>query len=270
MCSTVPSPGCRPPLVLVTRRTPGGLGCSSDAGVTLFERVYAGVMRAVWRGVLVFGLVTFPVRLFPVVRPHGVRFRLVHRDDSGRIRHRRVCEVCREEVGLADVVRAVETAQGRVVVVEDEELARVPVAPQRVIDVVQVARVDEVDPVVLGRAFHVEPEVAAVGSYVVVRDALARAGRVGVARVVLRRRERVAVVRPRGAGLVVQTVLWEDEVREPDLGFLDGVGAVSGSAERMASELVESMTAPWDLSVFEDRFATAVAGLVAEKTSPFE
>ncbi|MFI9813401.1 non-homologous end joining protein Ku [Saccharothrix variisporea] len=227
-------------------------------------------MRAVWRGVLVFGVVAFPVRLVPVVREPGVRFRLVHRGDSGRIRHRRVCEVCGEEVGVSEVVRAVEVGDGRVVVVEDAELAGVPVPPQRVIEVVQVARAEEVDPVVLGRAFHVEPEVAAVGSFVLLRDALARAGRVGVARVVFRRRERVVVVRPRGAGLVVQSVVWFDQVREPDLGFLAGAATASASAERMASALVESMTAPWDLSVFEDRFAAAVRGAVEAKFSPFE
>jgi DNA end-binding protein Ku len=223
---------------------------------------------------LVFGLVAFPVRLVPVVRRHGVRLRQVHRVDSGRIRHRRVCEACGEEVALAEVARAVEVGDGGVVEVGAEELAGVPVPAQRVIEVVQVARVDEVDPVVLGRAFHVEPEPAAVGSFVVVRDALERAGRVGVARVVIRRRERVVVVRPRGAGLVVQSVVWADEVVEPDLGFLEGVGAPGASAVRMASALVESMTAPWDLSVFEDGYATAVAGLVERKAgrkiSPFE
>lgn len=236
----------------------------------MFERVYAGVMRAAWRGVLVFGLVTFPVRLFPVVRGHGVRLRQVHRADSGRIRHRRVCEVCGEEVALADVGRAVEVGDGRLVAVEADELARVPVPEGRVIEVVQVARAEEVDPVVLGRAFHVEPEAAAVGSYVVLRDALERSSRVGVARVVVRRRERVALVRARGSGLVVQTVLWDDEVREPDLGFLEGAAAPPASAARMAASLVESMTAPLDLSVFEDRRAAALAGLVEAKTSPFE
>ncbi|XVV07749.1 Ku protein [Actinosynnema sp. CA-248983] len=238
--------------------------------MTLFERVYAGVMRAAWRGVLVFGLVTFPVRLFPVVRGHGVRLRQVHRVDSGRIRHRRVCEVCGDEVALADVARAVEVGDGRLVAVEAEELAGVPVPVGRVIEVVQVARAEEVDPIVLGRAFHVEPEAAAVGSYVVLRDALERSSRVGVARVAVRRRERVALVRARGSGLVVQTVLWDDEVREPDLGFLEGAGAPPASAARLAASLVESMTAPLDLSVFEDRRATALAGLVEAKTSPFE
>lgn len=227
-------------------------------------------MRAAWRGVLVFGLVTFPVRLFPVVRGPGVRFRQVHRADSGRIRHRRVCEVCREEVALVDVARAVEVGGGRLVAVEAEDLARVPVPTRGVIEVVQVARAAEVDPVVVGRAFHVEPEAAAVGSFVVLRDALERASRVAVARVAVRRRERVALVRPRGAGLVVQTVLWAEEVREPNLGFLEGVGAPPASAARMAAALVESMTAPLDLSVFEDRYAAAVAGLVEGKTGPIE
>ncbi|RKT54984.1 Ku protein [Saccharothrix australiensis] len=228
-------------------------------------------MRAVWRGSLSFGLVTFPVRLFAATREHGFRFHQVHRGDGGRIRHRRVCEVCGEEVALVDVVKGYEVADGRLVLFEDEDFDGLPVPSGRTIEVVQFARADEVDPVLLDRSFYLEPERAAVVSYGLLREALERVPRVAVVRVAIRRREVLAVVRPRGRVLVLQTLLWPDEVREPGFGFLEESGVAPGASEvRVAASLVDSMTAPFDPGVFSDKYRDAVAGLIEAKAAGAE
>ncbi|CCH31572.1 Ku protein [Actinosynnema sp. NPDC047251] len=224
-------------------------------------------MRAVWRGAVAFGLVTFPVRLFSATGSHGLRFHQVHRADGGRVRHRRVCSVCAEEVPLAEVVKGFELPDGRLALFEAADFAGLSVGSGRVIEVVQFARADEVDPIFLHRSFYVEPERSAVGSYCLLRDVLERSFRVAVVKVVIRRREAVAVVRPRGRVLVLQTLLWPDEVREPDFGVVD-VAVESRLPEvRVAASLVESMTAALDLSVFSDGYRDAVAGLVAERAA---
>lgn len=212
-----------------------------------------------------FGLVTFPVRLFPATRPHGVRFRQVHRADGGRVRHRRVCSVCGEELPLAEVVRGFELPDGRLVLVEAEDLAGLPSPAGRVIEVVRFVQADQVDPLLLDRSFFVEPDRSAVVSYGLLRDALERSFRVAVVKVAIRRRESLAVVRPRGRLLVLQTLLWPVEVREPEFGFLDGEVESPAAELRVAVSLVNSMTAEWDLSGFSDEYAVALEGLVAER-----
>ncbi len=227
-------------------------------------------MRAVWRGAVAFGLVTFPVRLFSATREHGFRFHQVHRVDGGRIRHRRVCSVCAEEVPLTEVARGYELADGRELVFEAADFEGLPVPSGRTIEVVRFVSADRVDPVLVHRSFFVEPERSAVGSYCLLRDALDRTFRVAVVKVSIRRREALAVVRPRGRVLVLQTLWWPDEVREPDFEFVDS-GVESGLPEvRAVVALVESMTGDFDPGVFSDDYREAVAGLIEARAAGVE
>lgn len=241
------------------------MGCAGDLGESMFARVYAGVMRALWRGSVSFGLVVFPVRLFGATRDRGVRLHEVHRVDGGRLRHRRVCSVCGAGVEVSEVAKGYVLPDGRLVVLGAEDVAGLSAGVERTIEVVQFVGGGEVDPLLLGRGYFVEPERVAVGSYVVLRDVLVRLSRVAVVRVGLRGREVLGVLRPRGGVLVLQTLVWPDEVREP--GF-DLSGVVSGGVEvGVAEVLVESMTAPFDGSVFRDGYREALGGLIEARAA---
>ena len=134
-------------------------------------------------------------------------------------------------------------------------------------EVVQFASADEVDPILFGRSYFVEPERVAVPSYAVLREVLTRSSRVAVVRMGLRRREVLGVLRPRGGVLVLHTLLWPDEVREPDFGSVD-VAVGAGAAEvRLAESLVDSMTAPFDVSVFSDGYQEALAALIEARAA---
>ncbi|MFJ6673660.1 Ku protein [Actinosynnema sp. NPDC091369] len=184
----------------------------------------------------------------------------MHRVDGGRVRHRRVCSVCGAGVELSEVCKGYVLPDGRLVMVEAEEVAGLSAGVEPSIEVVQFVGVDEVDPVWVGRSYFVEPERVGVGSYVVLRDVLVRLGRVAVVRAGLRGREVWGVLRPRGGVLVLQTHVWPEEVREPGFDFS---GVVSGGAElAVAESLVESMTAPLDVSVFSDSHRERLVGLV--------
>ncbi|MFF5098866.1 MULTISPECIES: Ku protein [Actinosynnema] len=221
-------------------------------------------MRATWRGSVTVGLVSFPVRLTPVRQERGVRLHQVHRVDGGRVRHRRVCELCGEELEAADLARGHDSGAG-VVLVEDEELAGLRALPSRAVEVVQFCPGGQVDPVLLGRAYYLEPEEPGTGSYSVLREVLERGGLVGIARVPLRAREVVAVVRPRGGVLVLQVLAWAEEVREPD--FVVPV-AVSGERELgLAASLVGAMTEDFDPAAFSDAYAAGLSRVVADKVA---
>ncbi|WP_158841725.1 non-homologous end joining protein Ku [Saccharothrix deserti] len=224
-------------------------------------------MRAVWRGSVSFGLVVFPVRLVGATRDHGFRFHEVHRADGGRLRHRRVCSVCGDEVDPEGMCKGYELPDGRLVLLEAEDFEGLAGPVESTMEVVQFAAADEVDPILFGRSYFVEPERVAVPSYAVLRDVLTRSSRVAVVRMGLRRRDVLGVLRPRGGVLVLHTLLWPDEVREPDFDLVD-VDVGPGAAEvRLAESLVDSMTARFDPSVFSDGYREALGALIEARAA---
>lgn len=228
--------------------------------------VYPGVMRALWRGSVTFGLVSIPVRLFGAVEERDVGFHLVHRDDGGRIRRRQVCSACGEEVGPEAVVKGHELPDGRLVLLEEEDFGSLPLSGGHTMEVVEFVSADEVDPMYLHKTYYLEPDRTAVSSYILLRDALDRAWRWAVVKFTMRRRETLAVVRARGGVLVVHTLLRPDQIREPEFEFLQA-GAQSRPQEmRMATSLVNSMAGTFDPAGFTDEYRGALARLIQAKS----
>lgn len=220
-----------------------------------------------WRGAVTFGLVTIPVRLFGATEQHNFEFHLVHRADGGRIRHRRVCEVCGQEVGAEEIARGHQLEDGRLVQLDPEDFERLPLPTERNIEVVEFVSADQVDPIHLHKSYYLEPERAAVQPYLVLRDALERAWRLAIVKITIRRRETLAVVRPRGGVLVLQTLLWPDEIREPWFEFLSSGAEPRRQEVRMAMSLVNGMTGRFDPGQFTDDYREAMERLIAAKSS---
>jgi DNA end-binding protein Ku len=229
------------------------------------RRVYPGGMRALWRGAISFGLVSIPVRVFGATEEHGLRFHQVHRVDGGQIRHRKVCSVCEEEVAPEEVGKGYRLEDGRVAVMEPEDFEGLPSASEHVIDVVEFVSAEQIDPIHLHRSYFLRPDDVAVPSYSLLREALRRSWRVAVVKIALRRREALAVVRPRGDLLVLHTLLWPDEVRDP--GFEVPVVRSGPREVRLALSLVNSMAAEFDHSAFSDDYRDAVEAVVLARSS---
>jgi DNA end-binding protein Ku len=222
-------------------------------------------MRAIWKGAVSFGLVNVPVRLFAATQEHDIRFHQVHRADGGRIRMRRVCSVCGEEVAHDQLARGFESLDGRLVVLDDEDFANLPLATGKEIDVVEFVPSDQVDPILLNRTYYLEPEARAVKPYALLREALAATDRMAVVKVALRQRESIAVLRVRDEVIVLQTLLWPDEVRTARFDALDGEVELRPQELAMAESLVESLAADFEPDRFEDRYATALTAMVEAK-----
>ncbi|HEY2766144.1 MAG TPA: Ku protein [Pseudonocardiaceae bacterium] len=224
-------------------------------------------MRSVWKGSVAFGMVTIPVRLYTATQEHDIRFHQVHGADSGRIRYKRVCEVCGEEVPYDEIDRAVEQPDGTLVTVTKEELDELAVPTGHEIDVVEFVPADQIDPVLFGRSYYVEPDSKAVKPYVLLREALRDTDRIAIGRIALRQRESLAALRVRDDVIIVQTMLWPDEVREPAFEVLSADVELRPQEKQMAETLVESLTTDFDPAAFTDRYTEAVAELVASKTA---
>jgi DNA end-binding protein Ku len=227
-------------------------------------------MRAIWKGAVSFGLVNVPVRVYGATQEHDIRFHQVHREDGGRIRMRRVCTVCGEEVPYDQLAKGYEAPDGRSVVLTDEDFADLPLATGREIDVLEFVPTEQVDPIMFDRTYFLEPEARATKPYVLLREALEATDRMAVVKVALRQRETLAVLRVREKVIVLQTLLWPDEVRNADFDVLDGDVELRPQELAMAQSLVESLSADFDADQFEDQYARAVADLVEAKLEGVE
>jgi DNA end-binding protein Ku len=222
-------------------------------------------MRAIWNGVVSFGLVSVAVRLYAATFNHNIAFHQVHEADGGRIRYRRVCEVCGQEVDYADIAKGYETEDGELVILDSDDMASLPISTSREIEVIEFVPAEQVDPLLMDRSYYLEPDAKAVKPYVLLREALRAADQMAVVKVALRQRETLALLRVRDKAIVLQTMLWPDEVREPDFESLHDDVELRPQELHMASVLIGSMAADFDPTRFDDQYKKAVEELIEYK-----
>ena len=223
-------------------------------------------MRSMWKGAVSFGLVMIPVKLYTATEQKDIAFRQVHREDGGRIRFRRFCTIDEQEVPYEDIAKGYELPDGQMIILTDEDMAELPLPTTKSIEVVQFCPSEQLDPILFNRSYYVEPETAGVRAYCLLRDALEESGKIAIAQVALRQRESLAVLRARDGVLVLETLLWPDEIRETAFPYLSEPVEVRPQELRMASSLIESMTVDFDPDEFHDHYREALQELVAAKT----
>ncbi|MGN6600479.1 MAG: Ku protein [Actinomycetales bacterium] len=223
-------------------------------------------MRAIWKGAVSFGLVNVPVRLYAATQERDIRFHQVHVADGGRIRYRRVCETDGEEVSYDQIGKGYELPSGEVVILTDDDFEQLPLVSGHEIDVLEFVPAEQVDPVLFNKTYYLEPDAAAAKPYALLREALVSTDRMAIAKVALRSRETLAALRVRDNAIVLQTMLWPDEVREPDFGVLDQDVDLRPQELQMASSLIESMSTDFEPDQFTDAYRAALEELIAAKT----
>lgn len=200
-------------------------------------------MRAMWKGSVSFGLVTIPIHLYAATENKSVSLRQVHESDGGRIKYKRFCSVDGNEVPYAEIAKGYELDDGEMVVLTDADLADLPLSSSRVVDVLEFVELEAIDPIYFDRSYYLEPQKGAVKPYMLLRDALHKSGHVAVAKVALRQRESLAVLRVYSDLLVLTTILWPDEVRTPDFPFLrEEAPQVRPQELTMAGSLIDSLS----------------------------
>jgi len=222
-------------------------------------------MHSMWKGAVSFGLVMIPVKLYAATEQKDIAFRQVHREDGGRIRFRRFCSIEDVEVPYEDVAKGYELPDGEIVILTEDDMAELPLPTTRSIEVVQFTPAEQLDPILFNRSYYVEPEAAGARAYCLLRDALEDSGKVAIAQVALRQRESLAILRVRDGVLVLETLLWPDEIRVPSFPFLDDDIEVRAPELRMAASLIDSMTVDFDPDEYHDSYREALQELVNAK-----
>ncbi|MBE1485492.1 non-homologous end joining protein Ku [Plantactinospora soyae] len=222
-------------------------------------------MRAIWRGAVSFGLVSIGVRVYSATEEKDIRFHQVHRTDGGRIKYKRTCSIDGEEVSYDDIAKGYDIGGGEMVILTDEDFAELPLSTSHAIDVLEFVPAEQVDPILYNKAYFLEPDGAAAKPYVLLRDALTDSERVAIVKVALRQREQLATLRVREGVLLLNTMLWPDEIRRPDFGFLDEDISVRPPELAMASSLIDSMAGEFEPDVFTDDYRAALQEVIDAK-----
>lgn len=221
-------------------------------------------MRSIWKGSIAFGLVNVPVKVYTATEDHDIRFHQVHAKDGGRIKYDRVCTVCGQSVKFADIDKQYESPEGEKVVLTDDDFAKLPVAEKHEIPVLQFVPSDQIDPILYDKTYYLEPDSTTPKAYVLLAATLERIDRTALVHFTLRQKTRLAAMRVRDGMLVLQTLLWPDEVRSVSFESLEEAKAPRPQEIKMAETLVESMSDDFDPDQFTDEYQVELQRLLEE------
>jgi DNA end-binding protein Ku len=227
-------------------------------------------VRSIWKGAISFGLVTIPVKLYSATEQKDVSFHQVRRSDGSRIKYKRVAQADGEEVPYGEIAKGYELSSGETVVLTDEDFADLPLTTSKAIDVLQFVPLEQVDPIFFEKSYYIEPDKAGAKPYVLLRDALEESGKVALVKVALRNRESLATLRVRDGVFVLETMLWPDEVRNPDFGFLDEDIDVRPQELAMAGSLIDTLSGDFDPSQYKDSYREALQEVIEAKIAGHE
>jgi DNA end-binding protein Ku len=224
--------------------------------------------RSMWKGVISFGMVSIPIRLYIATESHSLSFRQLCRDHLSPIRYKRWCQAGDHEVPYSDIVKGYEVASDNYVVIQDEELDNLPLPTARQIEIAEFVPQDDIEAGLYYKsAYYVEPEQAGVKPYHLLRKALAETGMTAVAKIAFRDREHLCSLRPLDGALLMNTLHWPDEIRPiQELKGLDSDVDVNQRELQMAKALVENLAEDrFDPNRFQDHYHEAVMEIVNAK-----
>ncbi|WP_431968946.1 Ku protein [Nocardia sp. bgisy134] len=220
--------------------------------------------RAIWKGSIAFGLVNVPVKVYTATEDHDIKFHQVHAKDGGRIKYQRVCTVDGKPVEYVDIAKAYESPEGDTVILSDEDFARLPAAEKHEIPVLQFVPSEQIDPIFFDKSYYLEPDSTTPKAYVLLATTLERIDRTALVHFTLRQKTRLAALRVREGMLVLQTLLWPDEVRAVEFESLEDATEPRPQEIKMAETLVESMSDDFDPSQFTDEYQAELQKMLDE------
>ena len=221
-------------------------------------------MQSIWKGAITFGLVNVPVRVYSATDDHDVPLHQVHDEDGGRIRYQRRCDVCGKIVDYEHIDRAFEDGD-RTVILTDKDLSTLPEERSREIEVVEFVPADQLDPIMFDRSYFLEPDSKSPKAYALLRRTLQETDRIAIVHFALRQKTRLGALRVRGEVLVLQSLLWDDEVREAKFPSLDEHPRVTAAELTMSKQLVDSYSTDFAPEKFSDDYQRELRELIAAK-----
>jgi DNA end-binding protein Ku len=224
-------------------------------------------MRPIWKGAISFGMVTIPVKLYPATESKDVRLRMLCPKHQAPIQEKRICSEGGEELEWKELTRGVEVGKGEFLELEPDEIDAAKPESSTTVEIGDFVDADEIDPIYFEKSYFLEPTDVGAKAFTLLRRALEETGRVALARVTIRTRERLATARPYDGTLILQTMFWPDEIRST--GALDlpegGEAKVRSKELQMAESLVASLAARFEPDAYTDAYRAALEDLIARR-----
>jgi DNA end-binding protein Ku len=221
-------------------------------------------MRSIWKGAITFGLVNVPVKVYSATEDHDVPLHQVHDKDGGRIKYQRRCEVCGRIVDYDHIDKAFDDGD-RTVILTEEDLSTLPEERSREIEIVEFVESDQLDPIMFDRSYFLEPDSKSLKAYALLRKTLKQTDRTAIVHFALRQKTRLGALRVRDDVLMLQSLLWDDEVRDADFPSLKEKVTVSAAELKMSEQLVESYSTDFSPEKFSDDYQDELRQLIAAK-----
>lgn len=221
-------------------------------------------MRAIWKGSVAFGLVNVPVKLYSATEDHDIPLHQVHDKDGGRIRYQRKCEACGRIIDYEHIDKAY-VEDDATVVLSSKELAGLPAERSREIEIVEFVPSAQLDPIMLDRSYYLEPDSTSPKAYVLLRRTLESTELTAIVRFALRQKTRLGALRVRDKALMLQSLLWDDEIRTPEFPALSTRVNLSSKELEMSSALVSSFASDFEPSQYTDEYQLQLRKLIDER-----
>ena len=219
--------------------------------------------HAIWTGSINFGLVTIPVKLYTAVRGNDLHFNFLHAKDKGRINNIRVCSLDGKKVDWNEIVRGYEYEKGEYVILTDEDFKRVNPEATQSVDIVEFVDQSEIDPMLYDTPYYLEPEKKGRHAYGLLREALKKSGKIGIANVVIRTREHLAALKPHGEALVLEIMHYADEiVPASNFDFPPAKEKTPATEMKAAMMLIDTMVDKFDPESFRDKYRDQVMTMI--------
>jgi len=222
-------------------------------------------MRAIWKGSISFSLVNIPISLYPATKREALNFRMLRKSDLSPINYKRVAEADGKEVPWEDIVKGYEYEKGKFIVLKDEDFRRADIEATQSVEIMEFVFLKEIDPIFFDKPYYLEPQKQGAKAYVLLREALKRSGKVGIAKVVIKTRQHLAAVKPEQNALVLELMHFAEELIQPGTLKIPGKLDLSARELEMASELVERMSGRWDPAKYTDDYRHALIDMIHKK-----
>ncbi|NLB51652.1 MAG: Ku protein [Syntrophomonadaceae bacterium] len=223
-------------------------------------------MRTLWKGAVSFGLVNIPIKMYVATENKDLKFKYLHEKCMSPVQYRKYCPNCDREIIPEEIVRGYEYQKGSYVIINEEDLARIPLETTKTIDILDFVQLDQVDPIYFDKTYYLEPSPGGEKAYTLIIEAMKRTNKVAIAKVIIRSKQSLAALRVKDKTLIMETIFYPDEIRSPDsLSSGVDVSKLHDNEIKMAVNLIENLSVNFDPGKYEDEYRKALWELIEGK-----